>query len=74
MTPIPFSIQVTQVKFSLKAGHSTSQTTGDFAGNEGFTTPLGFMVKQNTIAGIHAVGLTIVHRDPIGIELGNTIG
>ena len=27
------------------------------------------MVKQNAIAGIHAVGLPIIHRDPVRVEL-----
>ena len=32
------------------------------------------MVKEDAVAGIHAVGFTIVDRDPVGIELGAGIG
>ena len=32
------------------------------------------MVEQDTVAGIHAVGLAVVHRDPVGVELGYSVG
>ena len=32
------------------------------------------MVEQNAIAGIHAVGLPVVHCDPVGVELGHSVG
>ena len=28
------------------------------------------MIEQDAVAGIHAVGLAVVHGDPVGIELG----
>lgn len=32
------------------------------------------MVEQNPIAGIHAKGLAVVNRDPVGVELGLSVG
>ena len=32
------------------------------------------MVEQNAVAGIHAIGLAVIHRDPVGIELGHSVG
>ena len=32
------------------------------------------MVEQNAVAGIHPIGLAVVHRDPVGVELGHPIG
>ena len=32
------------------------------------------MVKQNAVAGIHAVGLAVVHHYPVGVELGHGVG
>ena len=49
------------------------QATGDFAGHEGFATAWGFVVEENPVAGIHAVGFAVVHRDPVGVELGDCI-
>ena len=37
----------------------------DFAGNEGLATARRFMIEQNPVARVHAVGLTIVHGDPV---------
>ena len=32
------------------------------------------MVEQHPIAGIHPVGLAVIHRDPVAIQLGHRIG
>ena len=32
------------------------------------------MVEKNAVAGIHAIGLAVIHRDPVGIELGYPVG
>ena len=46
----------------------------DLAGDEGLAAHRAFMVEQDAVRGMHAVGLAIVHRDPIGVELGCGIG
>jgi hypothetical protein len=47
---------------------------GDFTGDEGFATAWTLVVKQNAVAGIDAIGLAVVHRDPVGVELGHRVG
>ena len=32
------------------------------------------MVKKNSVAGIHAICLPVVHRDPVCVELGYPVG
>ena len=32
------------------------------------------MVEQNAVAGIHAIGLTVVHGNPVGVELCHGVG
>jgi hypothetical protein len=32
------------------------------------------VVEEDAVAGIHAVGLAVVHRDPVGVELGHGVG
>ena len=32
------------------------------------------MVEQHAIAGVHAIALAVIDSDPVGIELGNSIG
>ena len=33
-----------------------------------------FVIEQDAVAGIHAVGLAVVDGDPVGIELGDSVG
>ena len=40
---------------------------------EGLSSEWTFMVEENTIAGIDTIRLTVVHRNPVSIELSNTI-
>ena len=32
------------------------------------------MVEQDAVAGIDAVGLAVVHGDPVGVQLGRAVG
>jgi hypothetical protein len=32
------------------------------------------VVEQDAVAGIHAVSLAVIHRDPVGVELGHRVG
>ena len=73
MPPIAFRVEVAQVQTILQAELDAAQSTGDLAGNEGFATHRRFVVEQDAVTGIHAVGLTVIHRDPIRIEFGHPI-
>jgi len=44
---------------------NVGQATGDFAGNERFATARAFVVKQNAVAGVHAIGFAVVDDDPM---------
>ena len=46
----------------------------DLAGNERLSSSWRFVVEKNPVAGIHAVRFTVVDRDPVGVELGDSIG
>ena len=32
------------------------------------------MIEQDAVGGEHAVGLAVVHRDPVAVQLGDAIG
>ncbi len=53
---------------------NVGQATGDFAGHEGFATAWAFVVEQNAVAGVHAIGFAVVDNDPIRIHLGHGVG
>ena len=74
MTPVTFGIHIAQEQTILKAKHHTRHGAGDLAGHKGFTTDGRFVVKQNAVAGIHAVGFAVVNRNPVGVKLGAGVG
>ena len=46
---------------------------GDLPGDECFATALGLVVKEDAVAGEDTVGFAIVPRNPIGVDLGDTV-
>ena len=43
----------------------------DLARHESLAADRALVVEQDAVRGVQAVGLAVVHRDPIGIELGH---
>ena len=74
MAPVAQRIEVAHVETGVEALIDARQAAGDLAAYEGFAAARGSVVDQDAVAGIHAVGLAVVHRDPVGIELGDAIG
>ncbi len=73
MAPVSFGIQVAKLQAVLKPQADPGQSTGDFPGDKGFSAQGEFMVEQDAVAGVDAVGLPVVYTDPVGIELGNSV-
>jgi hypothetical protein len=74
MAPVAAGIQISQVQAVLEPQADAGQRPGDFAGDKGFPADRGFMVEQNAVARIDAIGFPVVDADPEGIELGCGIG
>ena len=47
---------------------------GDLAGHKGLAAPRAFMVEENAVGGVKAIGLPVIHGDPVGVELGGRVG
>jgi hypothetical protein len=73
MAPVAQRAHVAQVQAILQAQRNARHRAGDLAGDKGFAAQRAFMVEQDAVAGIHAVGLAVVHRDPVGVHLGHCI-
>ena len=58
----------------LKPEGNTRDSARDLAGHEGFTANRRLVVEKDAIAGVHPVALTVIHRDPIPVELGDRVG
>ena len=46
----------------------------DLAGDEGLAADRAFVVEQDAVGGMEAIGLAVVHGDPVGVELGSCVG
>ena len=74
VAPVAQGVDVAHVQAVFQALADVGQATGDFAGDKGFATARAFVVKQNAVAGVHAVGLAVVHGDTVSVELGHGVG
>jgi len=74
VAPVAQRIQVAHVQAAFQALGDVGEPARDLARDEGFATARAFVVEQNAVAGVHAVGLAVVHHDPVRIELGHGVG
>jgi hypothetical protein len=73
MTPVTLGVQVTQVQAVLLAQVNISHSPTDLPGHERPATPGALVVEQDTIARKHPIRLAVVDRDPVRIQLSNTV-
>ena len=74
VAPVPLGVQVAQVEAVLQAELDAGQGPGDLAGDEGLAADGRLVVEEDAVAGVHAIGLPVVDRDPVGVELGAGVG
>ena len=74
MSPITPGVEVTKVETLLLAKGDVCRSPGNLAGDEGSSSSRALVVKQDTVACIHAISLPIVDGDPECVELGDTVG
>jgi hypothetical protein len=74
VAPVAQRAEVAQVQAVLQPQRDAGDGAGDLAGDEGFTSQRALVVEEDAVAGVHAVGLTVVDRDPVGVHLGHCVG
>ena len=74
MAPVAFGVEIADIKPLLQAQFDPAERQGNFSGDKGFAALRRFVIKQDAVAGIQAVGLAVVHGDPVGIKFGHAIG
>src|ERR1700726_1116010 len=74
VAPVALCAEVSEIKRFFKAGLDAGDAAGDLARHEGFAADRAFMIEQDAVRGIDAVGLAVVHRDPVAVKLGDAIG
>ena len=74
VAPVAQGVEVAHEQALLQPSIDARQAAGDLAGHERLTAAWALVVKQDAVAGIHSISLAVVHRDPIGVELGHAVG
>src|SRR3546814_21016617 len=74
MPPIALGVQVAEVEAVLQAELDGCNGSRDLTGHEGFAADRTFVVEQDSIRSMDAVGLQVVHSYSVGMELGGSVG
>ena len=74
MAPITLGVDVSEVEALVNSLVDAGDGGGNLAGDEGTATAGTLVVKEDAVGNVHAVGLTVVDKDPEGVLLGNGVG
>ena len=74
VAPVAQSVEVAHVEAAFEALADVGETAGDLAGDEGFAAARAFVIEEDTVAGVEAIGFAVVDGDPVGVELGGGVG
>src|SRR5580704_8157987 len=69
MAPIALGREIAEIERIFQPGLDPGDGAGDLAGDKGLAADRAFMIEQDAVAGEHAVGLAVVHRDPVAVKL-----
>ena len=69
MAPIAPGGQIAEKQFVLQAKLDGRDSPGDLSGHEGFAARRTFVIEQNAVRRVHAIGFAVIDGDPIGIKL-----
>ena len=74
VAPVAQGVEVAHVEAVFQALADVGQAARDLAGDEGFAAARAFVVEQDAVTGVQAIGLAVVDGDPVGVELGHAVG
>ena len=74
VAPVALGVEIAEIEPVDQAELDAGDGAGDLARDEGLAAQRAFVVEQDAVRGVQAIGLAIVHHHPVGIELGRAIG
>src|SRR5260370_2687528 len=74
VSPVAFRPEISEIKRVFETGLHPGDAARDLPRHEGLAADRAFMIEQDAVRGKHAVGLAIVHRDPVAVKIGDAIG
>src|SRR5207237_2637528 len=71
--PVALSLDIAEIEHFFEARLDAGDAARDLAGDEGFAADRALVVEQDAVASIHAVGLTVVHRNPVAVQFCDAV-
>jgi hypothetical protein len=65
VAPVALGIEIAEVDFVLCACVDSGNGASDFAGHKRFSPTRRFMVKHDSIRGVHSVAITVIYCAPV---------
>ena len=73
VAPVALGVEVAEVGLFLQAQRDPRHRAGDLARHERLAPARALVVKQDAVGGVDAVGLPVVDRDPVRVELRHAV-
>src|SRR6185437_12019737 len=73
VTPVAPGIEISDEQAILPASFDRGHGAGNLARHERFAADRAFVVEQNSVRGVNAIGLPIIHRHPVSVKLGGSV-
>ena len=74
VAPVSKRVEVTKVEAGVEPAADARKRPSDLSCHEGLAASLGLVVEQYPVTGVHPVGLAIVDRNPVRVELRDRVG
>ena len=74
VSPITLSIEIAEFHHIELAELDPGDRIGDLAGDEFFSPQWRFVIEQNAAAAEDTKRFTVVHRSPMGVQFGHSVG
>src|SRR5882724_10546445 len=74
MAPVALGFEIAEKHRFLEASFDARHAARDLARHKSLAADRAFVVEQDAVGGEHAVGLAVIHRDPVAIEFCDRIG
>jgi len=67
MTPVALGLEIAEIERLFEPGLDSGDSAGDLAGDKSLAADRALMVEQDSVRGVDAIGLAVVHRDPVAV-------
>jgi hypothetical protein len=74
VSPVAQGVHIAEIEFALQPYPDARESAGDFSRDKRFRHAWRPVIEKDSVAGIDAVCLTVVHRNPVSVKHGDCIG